>query len=196
MKENGAIARFTKFLRKENNLQIAIVAVAAVALVAFILSGTFGGQPGQNNAGDGGGSALQASASEEELGQRLEEILTQVEGAGRVQVLVTYEAGPEIVPAVKTDTQSNSSDGGGSQSSSNSTQKGSEPVVVQGKNGTEPMVLMTKEPVIQGVLVVAEGASELDVRLRLAQAVQVALQIAPSRIEVLPMNISKNREGN
>jgi stage III sporulation protein AG len=196
MKENGAMARFMKFLRKENNLQLAIVAVAAVALVAFILTTTFGGNPSQP-AEDAAGEQAAADSGEAALEARLEGILSQVENAGQVRVLVTYQAGPEIVPAVKTDTQSNSSNGGSGQTGgSTSTQNGSEPVVVQGKDGTEPMVLLTKEPIVQGVLVVAEGATELDVRLRLQQAVQVALQIEPSRIEVLPMNISKNREGN
>lgn len=198
MKENGAIARISKFLRKENNIQLAIVAVAVVALVAFILTTTLGntgaGSQPASAEGDGGGAT--DLSSPEGLESRLEQILTQVDGAGQVRVLVTYETGPEIVPAVKTGTQSDTADDGSGQGSTTSMTQDSEPVVVQGKNGTEPMVLMMKEPVVLGVLVVAEGASELDVRLRLMQAVQVALQIAPDRIEVLPMNISNSREGN
>jgi stage III sporulation protein AG len=197
MKENGTIAKISKFLRKENNLQLAIVAVAAVALIAFILTTLTGNTNGQPDTSTDEGSQNAATQNTSEtLGTRLERILSQVESAGKVSVLITYETGPEIVPAVKTDKQSNSSNDGTEQTNSTtSTTQDSEPVVVQGKNGTEPMVLMTKEPVVLGVLVVAEGASELDVRLRLMQAVQVALQIAPDRIEVLPMNISNSREG-
>lgn len=195
MKENGAISRLTKFLRKENNLQLAIIGVAAVALVAFILTTTFNGSPSAGSSNDIGQPASESSG-EAELETRLEAILSQVEGAGKVKALVTYEAGEEIVPAVKTGTQSNNTNGSGQSGGSTSLQKDSEPVVMQGSNGIEPMVLLTKEPVIRGVLVVAEGATELDVRIRLLQAVQVALQLEPSRIEVLPMNISNNREGN
>lgn len=194
MKENGAISRLTKFLRKENNLQLAIIGVAAVALVAFILTTTFQNPVAADSSADGGQKAAESSG-EEELEARLEAILSQVDGAGKVKALVTYEAGEEIVPAVKTGTQNNTTNGSGQSGGSTSLQKDSEPVVMQGQKGNEPMVLLTKEPVIQGVLVVAEGATELDVRIRLMQAVQVALQLEPSRIEVLPMNITKNREG-
>jgi stage III sporulation protein AG len=98
---------------------------------------------------------------------------------------------------MSTDTQQNTTNGGatGSESHSVSTTENSEPVVVQGKNGSEPMVLKQKEPEVLGALVVAEGASRLEVRLRLAAAVQVALQLPANRIEVLPMDTSNNKEG-
>jgi stage III sporulation protein AG len=198
MKEDGPgpLDKISKFLRKDNNLSLTIAGVAAVALIVFILTSMSGSGQNPSDAQAAGGNAPAADSSSESLETRLERILSQVEGTGQVKVLVTYETGPEIVPAVKTDTQSNTSENSGQDSRTTSITENSEPVVVQGKNGTEPMVLVQKEPVVLGVLVVAEGASSLSVRLRLMQAVQVALQIAPDRIEVLPMNITENREGN
>jgi stage III sporulation protein AG len=189
VKENGVAAKVTKFLRKDSNLSLTIAGVAAVALIVFILTSLNDAGAGQAQAQDDGSAAAMSAETQTDLETRLERILSQVDGAGRVMALVIYETGPEIVPAVKTGTQSNSSDGANGQSTTSITEN-SEPVVVQGKSGTEPMVLMQKEPVVLGVLVVAEGASSLEVRLRLMQAVQVALQIAPDRIEVLPMNIT------
>ncbi len=193
--ESNLISKITKFLKKDNNLQLAIVAVAVVALIAFLVTTTFakGTQP---QADGGNGTQVAQSNMEEDLEARLERILSSVDGAGSVKVLVTYESGPEIVPALKSDTQRNTSDSNGTGQRTTSTTENNEPVVVQGKGGSEPLVLVEKEPVILGVLVVAEGASDLDVRLRLAGAVQVALQIAPARIEVLPMNITNLEEGN
>jgi stage III sporulation protein AG len=200
MTENNFIARISKLLRKENNLQLAIAAVAVVALVVFILTTVSGNGNKQPTVSEDNGNTTanttQASAGME---ARLEQILSQVQNAGEVKVMVTYETGPEIVPAVKTDTQNNSSDDSGTTGQNNnhttSTIENSEPVVVQGKNGNEALVLKQKEPVVLGVLVVAEGASDLEVRFRLIEAVQVALQITPDRIEVLPMNISNSKEG-
>jgi stage III sporulation protein AG len=186
----GPWVRIMKFLRKENNIQMAIIGVAAVALIIFIcttISWPGSGQPSNANSS---GAAANSGAAQESLETQLEGILSQVANAGAVKVLVTYETGPEIVPALKTDTQSNSSDGAGAAGQGNSTTsitENKEPVTVQGKNGTEPMVLVQKEPVVLGVLVVAEGASDLEVRLNLLQAVQVALQIPSDRIEILPM---------
>lgn len=192
MSENspGPLAKISKFLRKDNNLQLAIIGVAALALIVFIVSTISWPGSGQAQGNNTGSAAANAGASSESMEARLEKILSQVENAGQVRVLVTYETGPEIVPAVKTDTQSSSSDNGtvsGQDNHTTSKTENSEPVTVQGKSGAEPMVLMQKEPVVLGVLVVAEGASDLEVRLNLLQAVQVALQISPDRIEVLPM---------
>ena len=41
---------------------------------------------------------------------------------------------------------------------------------------------------MQGVLVVADGAEDPELRFRIAQAVQTVLQIEMYRIEVLPRN--------
>ncbi len=192
--EGNLLSKFQKFLKKDNNLQLAIVAVAVVALVVFLVTTTLD-SGGNANANDATGTSASANSGEESLETRLERILSSVDGAGAVKVLVTYETGPEIVPALKSDTQNNTSDSSGTGQRTTSTTENNEPVVVQGKNGTEPLVLVKKEPVILGVLVVAEGASDLDVRIRLSGAVQVALQIAPDRIEVLPMNITNLEEG-
>lgn len=196
MKENGLVAKITKFLRKDNNLSLAIAGVAGIAIIAFILTSLNTGSPQAKTDSAAGQQVNKQANLTVDLKTQLEQILAQVQGAGQVQVMVTYETGPEIVPAVKTDTQNSSTDGTGQNTTS--TTQNSEPVTVQGKDGTEPMVLLEKQPVVLGVLVVAEGASNLEVRLRLMQAVQVALQIAPERIEVLPMNITaqQNREGN
>lgn len=194
--KTGVVARLTKFLKKDNNLQLAIAAVAVVALISFVLTLSTGNKSEGAAESTNTGNSQTAQQSAAGLETRLEQILSQVEGAGAVRVLVTYETGPEIVPATKTGTQNNTSDGTNTGQHTTSMTENNEPVVVQGENGTEPLVLVRKEPVVLGVLVVAEGASDLNVRLRLAEAVRVSLQLAPTRIEVLPMNITNNEEGN
>jgi stage III sporulation protein AG len=190
MEQAGFLEKIKQFLRKENNLQLSIAGVAALALLVYIVSTTI--QPAvdvQAEQTAAVGTADQVSAS---LEGKLEQILSQIENAGQVKVMITYSSGAEIVPAMSVDTQKNTSDGGsdGSENHTDSITENREPVVVQGKNGTEPLVLMQKEPTVLGVLVVAEGASALDVRIRLLTAVQVALQLPADRIEVLPMGIS------
>lgn len=198
MEKGGFLETVKGFLRKENNLQLAIAGVAAVALLVTIFSTTI--KPPANDSAQSDATATtqaQTDQASPSLESRLKGILSSVEDAGAVDVFIAYATGPEIVPAMSTDTQKNTTDGGsaGSESHSVSTTENSEPVVVQGKNGSEPMVLTQKEPEVLGVLVVAEGASKLEVRLRLAAAVQVALQLPANRIEVLPMGISNHKEG-
>jgi len=121
--------------------------------------------------------------------KRLEELLTKVKGAGKVNVMVTYVSGKEIVPAYdikrnENDTEEKDS-GGGVRSIK---QYDSENKVVyeeiQGNN-KKPIVLKELMPQVKGVVVVAEGASDPEVRERLARAVQVLLDVPVHRIEVL-----------
>lgn len=198
MEKGVWLEKIKGFLRKENNLQLAIAGVAAIALLVTIFSTTLQPKTADPAADDASATAQeQITGSTDTLEDRLASILTQMDGAGAVDVMVTYATGPEIVPAMSQDTQKSTTDGGGagSESHSVSTTENSQPVVVQGKNGSEPMVLTQKEPEVLGVLVMAEGASKLEVRLRLAAAVQVALQLPANRIAVLPKDTSNHKEG-
>ena len=201
MKDNGLSRKLIGFLKKENNLQLSIAVVAAVALLLVVFGSSLFkaiGRSANANAQQTNAAAQQSEPAGTDLESRLETILSNVQNAGQVRVMITYATGPEIVPALSTSTQKNSSEGGanGSGSTTESTTENTEPVVVQGDNGTEPMVLVQKEPVVLGVLVVAEGASRLDVQIKLMQAVQTGLQISPDRIEVLPMSTANYKEAN
>ena len=191
--KTGYLEKIKQFLRKENNLTLVIAGVAAVALLITVFTSNLT-PAAQETVQD---NVQQTEKTTDSLEARLQSILSQIENAGEVQVFIAYATGPEIIPAMSVDTQKNTSDGGssGTENHTESTTENREPVVIQGKNGTEPMVLTQKEPEVLGVLVVAEGASELEVRLRLAAAVQVALQLPAARIEVLPKDRSNHKEG-
>ena len=128
-----------------------------------------------------------AAASEAELETRLQEVLCCIRGAGRVEVMITYDTSREIVPAMTTNvnsTGSESSNGDGSSSSSQQSTESTEPATVSGSGGNEPIVLKEIEPQVRGVIVVAEGAADINVRMDLQRAVRAVLDIPLSRIEV------------
>jgi len=62
-----------------------------------------------------------------------------------------------------------------------------EPATVETGNGYAPIVLYEKEPIVRGVVVVAEGASDFSVRQKLQAAVHAATGIPIERIEVFEM---------
>ena len=62
-----------------------------------------------------------------------------------------------------------------------------EPATVKSDGGQTPIVLLKREPVVRGVIVVAEGAADLTVRMNLQRAVQAATGVALSQIEVFEM---------
>ena len=117
-----------------------------------------------------------------ELENKLCNVLSQIAGAGKVSAMVTLESGGEIVVATSTEERVNTSSG-----SSNSTQSNTKvesPVIVN----NSPLVVMEYYPKIKGVVIVAQGAKDVKVRLELLKAVQTLIDIDASHIEILAGN--------
>lgn len=113
---------------------------------------------------------------------RLGKVLSNVKGAGKVNVMVTVESGSEIIIATSTEEKVTTSSG-----SSNSNQSSTvveKPIII----GDEPVVLIEKLPKIKGVIVVAQGAGNVQVRLELLKAVQAVLEVDASNVEVFVGN--------
>jgi len=119
---------------------------------------------------------------------KMEEILTQIKGVGKVSVMVTYESGSEIVPAYdkhqsKNDTQEEDDNGG----KRIITQSESEDKVAyeeQQAGVRKPIILKELKPKVKGVVVVADGAGEPVIKENLVKAVQALVDIAPHKIQV------------
>jgi stage III sporulation protein AG len=118
------------------------------------------------------------------------EVLSKIRGAGRVDVLITYETNGEIVTATVRQTDEDVKDANGTAGSetSRSVREVTEPATVETENGHTPIVLYEKEPIVRGVIVVAEGASDFSVRQKLQAAVHAVTGIPIERIEVFEMS--------
>ena len=123
------------------------------------------------------------------LERRLSEVLSKIRGAGKVDVLVTYETNGEIVTATvrQTDEDVRDANGTGGNETSRSVREVTEPATVETENGHAPIILYEKEPLVRGVIVVAEGAADFSVREKLQAAVHAATGIPIARIEVFEM---------
>ncbi len=135
-------------------------------------------------------AGAEAVMTEQDLENKLASVLSCIRGAGRVEVMVTYETGAELVTAMSTSTNSNASEttDNGKASASSQTTESMEPATVKGENGDTPIVLMERLPVVRGVIVVAEGAADISVKLDLQRAVQAVLDIPLSQIEVFELS--------
>lgn len=183
------VFKIRQWLQKKRFGQWALAGVCLVVLVVLFAVFSLGGSgkpAGAQEAGDPGAS--REALSPEDIEARLEELLSAIEGAGRVRVMITYATGAEIVPAMSTQVQSSTSeqsDEKGSWQKSLTRNEQSSPVT--GRNDTQPVVLVEKMPEILGVVVVAEGAHDLKVRMALQQAVETVLQLSSKKVDVFPM---------
>ena len=146
-----------------------IVVVALIVLIGWPVFAK------NNNTAQAQTSTSEFDASREQ--QELEAILSNIKGAGKVKVLITYETTTELVPAYDSNTTTSESNG-----TQNETQS-QKPAT--GSDGT--IVLTQRRPKILGIVVVAEGASNMNVKLMLSQAVQTSLGVSASKVEVFEM---------
>lgn len=194
-KDGGTVVSWWKAQVKKNPV-LTYVLYAAVGLLAvlFYLFGS-GIRCGAKAANVPEKTETQGvrTGARDALEQRLINVLSKIRGAGRVDVLVTYETNGEIVTATvrQTDEDVRSADGTGGSETSRSVREVTEPATIETENGHAPIVLYEKEPVIRGVIVVAEGASDFSVRQKIQAAVHVATGIPIDRIEVLEMSYTE-----
>ena len=107
------------------------------------------------------------------LEDKLSNCLSNVAGVGKVKVVITVESGMETVLAMEKITKETSS----------GLVVEETPVIINGKT----VVVKELYPKIEGVLIVAEGASNISVLSRIQQAVISLFDINLDQIEILSM---------
>lgn len=120
-----------------------------------------------------------AARPEAELEARLEEILSRIEGAGQVKVLLTLcDDGERILAR---DTRTTSDAGGRSESESSA-------LTVSGGGGKSGEVEVSyRYPVYRGAVVCAEGAGSAAVRLELTEAVKAVTGLGTESVKIVKM---------
>lgn len=181
MTENSFKEKAKAFYAKVRGIKhieiILALAVAAVILVVYLaVSAASGGEQSNQTAETVGGSLIT------ETERKLKTILGEIDGAGSVSVMITYESSVETVYAMTTNTTENSSTSGSGGSNMSTVTK--TPVVVTNNGKSELIVVKEVMPKILGVVVVAEGATDIKTRLALLSATATALNVDADIIEI------------
>lgn len=118
--------------------------------------------------------STQIPQSQPDMAQELQKILSQIKGAGDVEVLLTVSAGEKTV--YQTDDRS---DSGGVQRDT--------VIVTDGDRNEQGLVQQRFPAQYQGAIIVCEGAEKAAVRLAIVEAVADATGLGVDRISVLKM---------
>ena len=133
-------------------------------------------------------STTRIGALEKELESKLQANLLQMEGAGKVEVSVSFSTGLKTEYArndnVTKRTSKQTDKTGGTQETTEVTQNNQ---VVMPSGSSQPVMVMEDRPEIAGVLIIAEGARDAKVREGIHTAVQTLLSIPSAKITVVPM---------
>ncbi|MBR2132167.1 MAG: stage III sporulation protein AG [Oscillospiraceae bacterium] len=116
-----------------------------------------------------------------DLQSDMEEILSKINGVGRVEVMLTLQSGSELVLA--TDTTLRYS---GNPQNPDDYDRTSETVTVSGGgNGSEVVVTQERSPQYRGALIVCDGGDNDRVRLCVVEAVSALTGLGADRIAVV-----------
>lgn len=127
---------------------------------------------------------------EEKMKQELTDVLTQIDGAGKVKVMLYFESGTEAIPAYSQSVSSKvteENDGNGGKRVTNENNNSNTIVTTSENNGSKPFILKELKPRISGVIVIAEGASNPDVKYKLYEAVKTVFNLQQYKINIYPM---------
>jgi stage III sporulation protein AG len=130
--------------------------------------------------------------NEYNLEQSLEDILSKMAGVGKVQVLVTYSETSEVVAMYNEKNTSNNTEetdtnGGTRKISQTDTDK---EIIYEEKNGEKvPITQKVIMPKIEGAVITAEGAGNINVKTNIIQAVSAATGLSTYRIQVFEMSV-------
>lgn len=149
------------------------------------------GSAGGSRAGGGSGGTTSADETYVAyLEEKLEHVLSQMEGVGEVEVMITVsDAGEYVVEkdrnTTSTVTQETDSAGGSRTVTEGDTEE--QTIYVDTGDETYPYIQKEKLPTVEGVVVVAEGGGSSVVISNISETVEALLPVEAHRIKVVKM---------
>lgn len=149
--------------KKFKNWELLVAVGLCIVVVVIFLSGF-----SEFNFGSKGNSgSTDFESYRKNLETKVSTVVGAIEGAGKVEVAITFDGTVEKVYAYETKT----------------TSSGSVSEIVF-SNG-EPVVIKEITPVVKGVVIVAGGADSAVVKLNIMRAVTVLLDVEYNQIEII-----------
>ncbi len=108
------------------------------------------------------------------LETKLEEVLGNMSGVGKVEVMITLKDEGELFVDKNITAKEN--------------EKTEETVLYEENDNTHPFVTSKLKPEIDGVLVVAEGGDEIQIISDISEAIMALFDIKPHKIKVVKMS--------
>ena len=162
------------------NRRRAVIAAGVIGLLLIFISSLLPEKSSEETTTDEPPPVQTESDYRKELENELCDIISAIDGAGTVKVMITMDTTAEDVYAANR-TESKRED------ASQESQMGEETeyVIIKGKDGNETAVLRKQRmPEIRGVLIVCDGGKSAVTREKITQAAAGALGIAQGKVVV------------
>lgn len=194
--------KFDAFFKKKdsNNLLTNLTILLIIGIIIVIFASTFNDDEENGSARDNNIQQFPNSNEEsnelidnyaENIERKLEDILGLIKGIGDVKVMVTLEDTAERIPAINTTESKESTKEKDAQGGTREVLKGdsTKEVVTSGGNGQDTLIVIKEvKPNVKGVIVVAQGAENPQLKEKVYRAVKTVLGISGNRVEVFTSN--------
>lgn len=174
-------AHIPEYIQKNFNKYKYVLLICAVGLLLAAWP-TAEARPAESAASQADASGLFPAT--QDLEQSLEETLSQIEGVGRVQVMLTVKSANQSVYAYDSRRSESRKTGSDSAEITSEEQKS---MVFSGGSSQTPVTVRTDGPQYQGIVIVCDGADSAAIQLQLTEAVRALTGISSDCISVLKM---------
>jgi stage III sporulation protein AG len=171
------LKNITKDKSKEKLIYILILCVVLFIAISYIFNDNKKTEVSLNeNSANSNNTSIQSNinTSKDVMEEKLAKILSEISGINDVSVMITYSSDGKINPVYNTKEE----DKEGKKTVDSS-------VVYNEEDSSKKVVIeSTETPKVEGVIVVATGASNVEIRSKIAQAVSAVTNVAIYKIQV------------
>lgn len=198
-----------QWFKKKDNFIILILAGILLFVIALPTKNGAGNQSergmtlsdssgvsGTGSSGTDGAEGMGAEGTAEdyakELEQRLTKILSEMADVGRVEVMITLKSSRELVVEKETPVSRSATtetDAQGGSRTVNTSEMEENVIYSTDGSSSEPYVVKSLAPEIEGVLVVAEGAGSGTVNRTVTEIVQALFDVEAHKVKVVKMGM-------
>lgn len=128
--------------------------------------------------------------TQDDLEEKLEEILESINGVGKVKVLIKYSESSTVVAMyneTKTESSTKENDGDGSIKDVTERENKKEIVYSDEDGKNKPITEKVVMPVIEGAIITAQGVSNANIKSSIVSAVEAVTGLAVHKIQVFEM---------
>ena len=186
--------------RLENIVVFIVILVITLIVINFIWNGDNKVESNDKQTTDANKKLAQTNqnlsneevsdSNENDMVMSLEEILSNINGVGKVKVMITYAETSKTIPVYneessQEDTEETDSQGGTRKVTQTDTKK--EVIYEENDNGKSLITQSIVSPTIEGAIITAEGANDPTVKTNIIQAVGAVTGLATHKIQVFQM---------
>lgn len=184
----------------ENTVFFIVVLIITIIAINFIWNGTEQTNKIKTNETDSSKVLAKTTQNQDEsqtlkttdnLSQNLEDILSKIQGVEDIKVFIYYSESSETIAMYNENSKSSTTEetdttGGIRKIQETDTQKD---IIYQENNGQKtPMTKKVIQPKIEGAIITAKGANNIEVKTNIIQAVEAATGLATHKIQVFEMD--------